>query len=149
MSESSENTHKRTEKLWKPGQSGNPNGRPRGSLNKTTVAVQELLKGEAEKLTRKVIELALQGDTTSLKLCLERILPAVKETPVNFNIPTIENISELPMLTGAILESVASGELLPGEAERIGKIVENHRAALEIADLEARIRALESVQESK
>ncbi len=49
---------------FKPGQSGNPHGRPRGARNRATVAAEELLDGEADALTRKAIELAKQGDTT-------------------------------------------------------------------------------------
>jgi len=59
--------------LFKKGQSGNPNGRPKGIRNKATMAAQELLDGEAEALTRKAIEKAMEGDMTALKLCLERI----------------------------------------------------------------------------
>jgi hypothetical protein len=35
--------------------SGNPAGKPPGARNRTTLAVQELLDGEAEKLTRKCV----------------------------------------------------------------------------------------------
>ena len=50
---------------------GNPGRRP-GSRNKATVAVEALLDGEAEKLTRKAIEMALAGDTVAMRLCLDR-----------------------------------------------------------------------------
>ena len=43
-------------------------GRPEGSRNKATLAAQTLLDGEAEALTRKVIDLALSGDITALRL---------------------------------------------------------------------------------
>ncbi len=46
---------------FKSGQSGNPSGRPQGSLNRATLASQALLDGEAEVLTRKVVELAKDG----------------------------------------------------------------------------------------
>ena len=62
---------------FRKGQSGNPSGRPRGARNKTTRAVEALLDGEAEALTRKAIERALEGDTTALCLCLDRLLPPV------------------------------------------------------------------------
>ena len=38
------------------GVSGNPDGRPKGALNWTTLACQELLDGEAETITRKAVE---------------------------------------------------------------------------------------------
>ena len=50
--------------------SGNP-GRPRGARHKTTLAVEALLEGEAEGLTRKAVELTMDGDTTALRLCLD------------------------------------------------------------------------------
>jgi hypothetical protein len=69
---------------FRKGQSGNPSGRPRGARNKTTLAVEALLDGEAEALTRKAIERALEGDTTALRLCLDRLLPPRKGRPVSF-----------------------------------------------------------------
>jgi type I restriction enzyme, R subunit len=47
---------------FRKGQSGNPSGRPPGARNKTTLAVEALLDGEAEALTRKAIERAKTAD---------------------------------------------------------------------------------------
>src|SRR5262245_41119418 len=52
------------------GQSGCPAGKPRGARHRTTLAAEALLDGEAEALTRKAVELALNGDSTALRLCL-------------------------------------------------------------------------------
>jgi hypothetical protein len=67
----SENTvpKQKGDHLFKPGQSGNPKGRPKGALNKTTRAAMVLLENEAEDLTRAVIERAKSGDITALRLC--------------------------------------------------------------------------------
>src|SRR5438552_18283375 len=54
------------------GRCGNPGGRPRGSINRSTRAAQLLLDGEATALSRKAVELALAGDPTALRLCLDR-----------------------------------------------------------------------------
>ena len=55
-------------------------GRPKGARHKATQAIQALLDGEGAALTRKAIELALAGDATALRLCLDRILPALART---------------------------------------------------------------------
>ena len=43
------------------GTSGNPRGRPPGSKNKTTLAVEALLEGEAQAITRKAPSLWGRG----------------------------------------------------------------------------------------
>ncbi|MCJ2136438.1 DUF5681 domain-containing protein, partial [Methylobacterium sp. J-026] len=48
------------------GQSGNPGGRPKGARNRSTEALETILDGESEALTRKAIEMALEGDTVAL-----------------------------------------------------------------------------------
>lgn len=78
-----------------PGQSGNPAGRPKGSRNHTTRAVEALLDGEAEALTRKAIQLAQDGDTVALRLCLDRLLPVRKDRPITFDLPPIETTDDL------------------------------------------------------
>jgi hypothetical protein len=78
-----EGTQKRPKHLWKKGCSGNPKGRPKGSRNKSTLATQlacqAILNNEAVALIRKALKMALDGDPKCLKLCLERILPPLKE----------------------------------------------------------------------
>jgi hypothetical protein len=48
-------TKKQRGRPFKKGQSGNPDGRPKGSRHKATLAAEALLDGEAEVLTRKAI----------------------------------------------------------------------------------------------
>ena len=67
-------------------QRGN-SGRPKGARHKATVAALALLDGEAEALTRKAIELALEGDVTALRLTLERIASPRRDAPVTFSLP--------------------------------------------------------------
>ena len=140
----SENTEKKQKAhLFQPGQSGNPNGRPVGSLNKATSAAQMLLDGEAENLTRKAVEMALEGHIQALKLCLERICPPRKERPVDVALPDFSGVESLPMLTAALLTAVSSGDLTVGEASGLSTLVANHGKALALSELETRIIALE------
>ena len=72
---------------FEKGRSGNPSGRPVGSRNAATLAAEALLAGESEALTRKAIELALDGDATALRLCIERIVPKRNDRPIQFALP--------------------------------------------------------------
>ena len=135
-------------KPFQPGQSGNPKGRPKGARCKATLAAQALLDGEAEALTRKAVELALEGDLTALRLCLERIVPPRKDSPVKVTLPTLESAADIPTVTNALLEAVARGELTPSEAQAVAGLVEAHRKALETEELERRIAALEQTAKS-
>lgn len=128
---------------FKTGQSGNPGGRPKGALNKATLATQALMDGEAEALTRKVVELAKEGHPVALRLCLERLLPPRKDRPISFALPKIKIVEDLPKVLGAILEAVAQGEITPGEGQTLAAIVDGYRKGLEAVDLEARVAALE------
>jgi len=42
-------------KPFKEGQSGNPAGRPKGSRNRATVALEKILDGDAESILRKAV----------------------------------------------------------------------------------------------
>jgi hypothetical protein len=131
---------------FKPGQSGNPDGRPKGARNRATVAAERLLDGEADALTRKAIELAKEGDTTALRLCIERILPSRKDRPVSFNMPRIETLADSVRAAAAIASAVAHGDLTPIEAAELSKVVEGYTRAVETADISARLLRLEQAQ---
>lgn len=125
--------------------SGNP-GRPHGARHKTTLAIQALLDGEGEALTRKAIDLALAGDTVALRLCLERLAPPRKDAPVRFELPPMEGAEDAAAAMGAILASVATGDLTPSEATSLAGLVDVYRKTLETAELETRLKALEDKQ---
>jgi len=120
------------------------NGRPRGARHKATLAVEALLDGEAEGLTRKAVQMAMEGDTTALRLCLERIAPPRKDAPVTVALPKVETARDAAAAAGAVVEAVACGELTPAEATPIMALVEAFRRTLETAELEARVAALEA-----
>src|SRR5215218_6908103 len=128
---------------FKRGQSGNPHGRPQGSRHKTTLAMDALLEGEAESLTRKAVEMALAGDTVAMRLCLDRLAPVRKDRPVAFALPPITTTADVVKVSAALLEAVASGELTPSEAAELGKLVEAHVQAIKLMDVQARLEALE------
>jgi hypothetical protein len=109
---------------FKPGQSGNPEGRPKGARNRATIAAERLLDGEVGALTRKAIELAKRGDTVALRLCLDRIVPTRKDRPVVFTLPNLERAADAVKASAAIVQAVGSGDLTPSEAADLSKVVD-------------------------
>jgi len=124
---------------------GNP-GKPKGTRHKATQAALALLDGEAEALTRQAVTLALGGDTTALRLCLERIAPPRRDAPVTFDLPPMETARDAAKAAGAVLGAVADGDLTPTEGAHIMALVETYRRTLETTELEARLAALEAVR---
>ncbi|TNC16430.1 hypothetical protein FF100_04070 [Methylobacterium terricola] len=129
------------------GQSGNPAGKAKGTRNRTTIAMQELLEGEAEKITRKAVELALLGDTVAIRLCMERLVPVRKDRHVQFDLPDIETAGDIPRATSALLKAVASGEITPAEAADIGRAVDAHLKAIETHELTERLNRLDGADD--
>src|ERR1700730_11252027 len=134
---------------FEKGQSGNPAGRRVGCRNKTTIAAATLaaatlLAGEAEALTRKAVELALGGDPTALRLCIERILPQCRERTVKFILPPIESAADIAPAMKAVTSALAGGMITPGEAATIAAVVDTFVRAIETSDFERRLQLVEA-----
>ena len=129
---------------FKPGKSGNPSGRPKGARNKTTLAIEALLEGEAEELTRKAIEMAKGGDGPALRMCLDRLAPPRKDAPVCFDLPPIKSVADAVVASSALLSAVAGGEVTPDEGSRIMALLTSHKVLVESGDFERRLEALEA-----
>src|SRR4051794_25831566 len=115
MTEPDHTGRKQAGTRFRPGKSGNPNGRPKGSRNVTTIALENLLDGQAEALTQKAIDLGLTGDIPALRLCLDRILPPRKDRPVSFVLPEINSAQDAAATVSAVLAAVAAGEITPAD----------------------------------
>jgi len=141
-----DNTGQKQNHLFPPGHSGNPNGRPPGSRNKTTLAIDALLDGEGEALTRKAIELAKAGDLVALRLCLDRVCPPRKDRPVTFAMPTLETAADVKRAASAMVAAVADGELTPSEASELSRLIDSFTRLLEATEFEERLTKLEAKQ---
>ena len=84
-------------------------GRPKGSRNKATLAIESLLKGQAEALTQTAVTKALEGDSIALRLCMERIAPAPKDQPVTFKLTKMHNAMDASEAAGSVLTAVSDG----------------------------------------
>ena len=122
--------------------SGN-SGRPKGSRNRKTLAIESLLEGQAEALTQTAISRALDGDSMALRLCMERIAPAPKDNTVSFALPLINNALDASQAAGSVLIAVSDGNLTPIEATRVMGLIDSYRRTLELTEIENRLKVLE------
>ena len=121
---------------FQAGQSGNPNGRPKGIIDKR-VELRGLLEPHAKEIVEKLIECAKDGDPTALRLCIERLIPRVKpENGINFELPEgrIDNPTNMLEIANRITDSVACGLLTMNEAEKFREFLMKQRWQIEEAE---------------
>ena len=81
-------------------------GRPKGSRNKATLAIESLLQGQAEALTQTAVAKTLEGDSVALRLCMDRIAPAPRDQSVSFSRSKMNNALYASEAKGSVLIAV-------------------------------------------
>jgi hypothetical protein len=135
----------------RPFQPGNKHGRgrPEGSRNQATIALQTLLDGEGEAITRKAVEMAKRGDIAALRLCLERLVPPVKDRRIRIDLPAVKSPADVMPALSELLKAVSNGDITPFEAQSLSGLLEAHRRTAETVFLEERISRLEKKLEEQ
>lgn len=132
------NTPKKDTK-WKPGQSGNPKGKPKGSgeVQKLRDAIGLHVPG----IIKQLLTAAKGGDVQAARLLLERVLPPLK---------AVEQASPLTLPDGslteqgrAVLAAVGAGELAPGQGAQLITAIGSLARVAEIDEIATRLAALE------
>lgn len=134
---------KQKDHLFKPGQSGNPEGRRLGSRNKVTCLVDQLLEGQAQEIAETAIQKAKEGDATMLKALLDRICPPKRERTIKLTLPSLEDATSIPAATRAVIEAAAKGEVEPGQAATMIQVITGHLKAIELSELAERMQKIE------
>jgi hypothetical protein len=137
--------NKKPSNLWKPGQTGNPKGRPPGQSEITKL--RKSLMTDAPEILAVLVTAAKAGDVQAARLILERVLPPVKPT---------EQAIELD-LTGdtltdqgrAVLSAVSAGALAPGQGSQLIAAIGALARVAEIDELAERITKLEVKHHAK
>ena len=115
---------------FQPGQSGNPSGRPKGALNKQTQLIK-LLEPRGEEIINKMVELALEGDSNALRLCVERLLPKAKLKPIELELPTYDEDNFIENTT-EILNQILIGNVTPDDGRKVISLIEEHNTRIEL-----------------
>jgi hypothetical protein len=83
---------------------------------------------------------------TALRLCLERLVPPCREALVTLELPRLETRADAGHVLSCLLAETVCGELTPGEAEKLARLVSEHHKA--VHEIEKRLRRMEEAVEA-
>jgi hypothetical protein len=124
-------------------------GRPRGSRNRVMEATQELFDEHAVPVAKKCILMAIHGDRTAMQLTIERLLPPCKSSGVQFDMPALRTLADLPEATNALIQAISTGKITAGEGQQVMALLVGMRGNFEGVDFAQRLRECEQRQEKK
>jgi hypothetical protein len=128
---------------FRPGESGNPAGLPKGFRHPRTVLIQAMFDGEAEAIARVAIDRAKRGDPVCLRLVLERVIAPVKGRTISIDLPPIETAGDIPRALAAVVQAVSNGAISADEGAALSALIAGARQAFELAEIDLRLKALE------
>ena len=117
---------------WSKGQSGNPNGRPVGSKNKSKEAIsRQLVADRSPEITEKLIEMGLEGDTKVLLYLADKYLIKNESTPI-----VLEDPTDIDEIRDVIIENVRTGNISPEKGEELYKQYTSFAKLMETKELD-------------
>ena len=128
---------------FRKGQSGNPQGKAKGTKNRATLAAEQVLQSDLDKICHKLIEEALTGNIQAIRLVLDRVLPIKRDRDIKIRLPKLQTTDDAVKAMSLIIESVSCGNITPSEGEAMSKVVDAFVKAIQVYDVEKRVVKLE------
>lgn len=127
---------------FKKGESGNPTGRPIGAKDKRA-ELRKLLDPHADNLVQKAVAMALEGDSTAMRLCIERIVPAYRAEGIPVHVPALAEAKTLTEKGDAALQAIANGDVTVANGGTLLAAIAQQTKIQEFDELDRRLKALE------
>ncbi|MGE4572944.1 DUF5681 domain-containing protein [Parachlamydia sp.] len=128
---------------FRKGQSGNPQGKAKGTKNRATLAAEQVLQSDLDNICHKLIEEALTGNIQAIRLVLDRVLPIKRDRDIKIRLPKLQTTDDAVKAMSLIIESVSCGNITPSEGEAMSKVVDAFMKAIQVYDVEKRVVKLE------
>ncbi len=126
---------------WKPGQSGNPKGKPRGTRHRKTLMSQAIVD-EVQAVLDVVIEKAKAGDMTAASLLMARVIPTLRPRAEKVEF-ALDTRGSLLAQGEQVLQAIANAELEPDVGKSLLDSIGAFATLKQVDELSERIDALE------
>ena len=127
---------------FKPGQSGNPAGRPTARAT-----VRALLDPKAPNLIKKAMEQALAGDMVAMRMCMDRIDPPARQQIDPVEIPGFAEAATHVEKAQKVVDAVGTGAISPDAGAAVISVIAGAVAIKQDDQLAAEIEALKAAVE--
>jgi hypothetical protein len=109
---------------FQPGQSGNPAGRPLGSLNKQTLAAQEAMIERGREVLDSMMDRAKSGDSAAIRAVMERLLPTGRNRAFAIDLPVIKTPEDAELALSVVTDELSAGNLTVDEASALVNLID-------------------------
>lgn len=129
---------------FKPGVSGNPQGKKPGTVNHVNRLIRQRLHENAEAIVSALIERACKGSTDALALALERICPPMKYEPREpFDIGSLDSMGDCVVAQRRVAHALAAGGLDDDNAAALQRQIDGVAKLLTSGELVTRLERIE------
>ena len=118
-------------------------GRPKGSRNKPKAPGQALLDEYALPLMGKCISMAMQGDRSAMRMCMDRVTPSRRGALIQMSLPAIKTAGDIDNAAEKVTQAVRRGDITPSEGGIMMNLLESRSRVIERVQTESRLEKLE------
>ena len=129
---------------FKPGQSGNPAGRPKDKTPATLL--RKSIVNEMPEIVKTLVDSAKNGDIQAAKVLLDRVCPPLRPQALPIEVEMGET---LPNTGGNILSAILSGDIPPDIGSTLIKALTDQGKLIELQEIAERLKRLEKVLEAR
>ena len=123
------------------GQSGNPQGRPKGSG--LSAQLRAAIEQDAPSIMKAMIEQAKAGDMQAAKALLDRVLPALKPESQAIHLPELVAAGTMAEKARAAIDAAGAGAVSPSAASDLVAAIAGLARVVETTELQQRLDELE------
>jgi len=125
-----------------PGHAGHSPGRPQGSRNRATLALEARLTAKLDALGDKLVALALEGNVAALRMCIDRLAPRPRARPGEVELQAVDTPEDVGQALAEVIAALAAGDIEAGQAKGLAELLEARRKDLMQQENERETEAL-------